>query len=223
MVATPPTELLEYCLITCAAVEDCKLTLSRYQREFPYVKFLMRNIRNTEGGAPQVHEALACGSIDIVRYVWARYVQTTRGFQCFQSEFRKTLEGDSVECLAFIISKGCPVYSRGVHARSRACLDYLLANCPQYIPDFNPTRTYWVTGLTLCAICCISATSGTAHRFCYALSTTYQQCSPSCMSTAAMSGAGCVPQLVMLETWKYSVRTSARIFLGSMYYKILLR
>jgi hypothetical protein len=145
MVTTPPTELLEYCLVTCATVEDCKLTLSRYQREFPYVKFLARNIRNTNGGAPQIHEALACDSIDIVRYVWVHYVPTTRGFQCFQGEFRKTLEGDSVDSLAFIISKGCPVYSRGVYARSRACLDYILATCPQYIPDFN---TYVLTNRT---------------------------------------------------------------------------
>jgi hypothetical protein len=201
MVATPPTELLEYCLVTCATVEDCKLTLSRYQREFPYVKFLTRNIRNTNGGAPQVHEALACGSIDIVRYVWARYVPTTRGFQCFQGEFRKTLEGDSVDCLAFIVSKGCPVYSRGVYARSRACLDYLLANCPQYIPDFN---TYVLTKRTdlVCYLLYRGYTWNTP-RFCYALSTIYQQCSPVCMSTVATSGAGSVPQLVRLETWKY--------------------
>jgi hypothetical protein len=63
MVATPPTELLEYCLVTCATVEDCKLTLSRYQREFPYVKFLVRNIRNTNGGASQVHEALGVSGL----------------------------------------------------------------------------------------------------------------------------------------------------------------
>jgi hypothetical protein len=53
------------------------------------------------------------------------------------SDFCTALEVDDVDCLRLVISRGAIVVGRGVYARSKACLEYLLDHCPCYEPDFD--------------------------------------------------------------------------------------
>jgi hypothetical protein len=137
MVEEPPTELVVFCLGVRTVANDCKEALNRYRRELPYVTWLARYVGNDLADEPQMRDALRTGSITIVKYLWNRLESKETAWQFAQSHFLHALEGDNVDCLAFVISKGCPVEYYGAYARSVVCFDYLLAHCPSYRPNFD--------------------------------------------------------------------------------------
>jgi hypothetical protein len=154
MVASPPTELLEYCLSTCTArEEETKETLERYANELPYVKFLLWNLGSNRSTVDQVREALRAGDLSILEYLHRRSQSLSSTVRFAACDFSCAVEGGSVECLAFILSKGCPI-SVGMRlcARNKALLTYLLDHCPSCKPDFNAYVERGMVDLVQCLL-----------------------------------------------------------------------
>jgi hypothetical protein len=137
IVASPPVELIEYCLTTLTAMNDTKEMLHQYSDELSYANFLMWSVGCRRGHATQVHEALLSGNAVIVEYMLNRLEPPGMPLFLSYSHFCTALEVDNVDCLRLVISKGAPVVGRDVYAHSKACLEYLLDHCPCYEPDFD--------------------------------------------------------------------------------------